>query len=199
MRPGVPAGGPEWPDRNAGKAVWPSPPLFHEVQRFQDLWWWKLLIVLTAVALFGPLVALVLREILGGNAGFGRILTPQAMQSLAVGIFAGVCALFVLLTMGLETSVTGEGLHIRFRPFHMKPRFYPFTSIISAESVTYHPLRDYGGWGIRFGRMGWAYNIRGNRGVMLRFRDGKNLMVGSMKADELAEVLKGRIKRVDTA
>jgi hypothetical protein len=38
---------------------------------------------------------------------------------------------------------------------------------------------EYGGWGIKYGKMGKAYNVSGNRGVQLEFTDGKRLLIGS--------------------
>jgi hypothetical protein len=50
-------------------------------------------------------------------------------------------------------------------------------------------LRDYGGWGIRKGRSGWAYNVSGDRGVRLTYTDGETLLIGSQRADELAKAI----------
>jgi hypothetical protein len=194
------AGGPEWPDRNAGRIEWSSPPLFFEVQRFRDLWWWKILAVLAAVATLGPSLAVLLHAIAVGGQANGRPVLPlPALVPLATGLLAGLAALYVLLWMRLETEVVDTGIRVRFRPFHLKPKLYSFGDIASAEAVTYSPLRDYGGWGIRYGRKGWAYNVSGNRGVLLKFRDRGDLLIGSLKADEFAAVLRGRIRGGGTA
>jgi hypothetical protein len=54
---------------------------------------------------------------------------------------------------------------------------------------TYRPIRDYGGWGIRYGRGGKAYNVSGNRGVMLELSDGQKLLIGSQRPEELANAI----------
>jgi hypothetical protein len=51
-------------------------------------------------------------------------------------------------------------------------------------------VREYGGWGIK----GWsfksvAYNISGDRGVQLTLRDGRRIMLGSRRPDELAQAI----------
>jgi hypothetical protein len=33
---------------------------------------------------------------------------------------------------------------------------------------------------------GWAYNVRGNRGVQLELANGKRILIGSQRAEELA-------------
>ena len=65
----------------------------------------------------------------------------------------------------------------------------PFTEIARAEAITYRPIRDYGGWGIRgFGRRR-ALNTRGNEGVLLTRVDGSTLLIGSQKPRELLAAL----------
>ena len=54
---------------------------------------------------------------------------------------------------------------------------------------SYNPIRDYGGWGIRWGTKGKAYNVSGNRGLYLEFSDGKQLLIGLQKPEEFVEAL----------
>lgn len=63
-------------------------------------------------------------------------------------------------------------------------------SIRHSEVRTYSPLKEYGGWGIRYGSNGKAYNVSGNQGVQLEFRDGKRLLVGSQLPLELLNALR---------
>ncbi len=46
-------------------------------------------------------------------------------------------------------------------------------------------MKEYGGWGIRYGMKGMAYNVSGNRGVQLEFETGKRLLIGSQRPEEL--------------
>jgi len=39
-----------------------------------------------------------------------------------------------------------------------------------------------------------AYNMSGNQGVQLVFKNGKKLLIGSQKADELAEAIRSIMK-----
>ncbi len=57
------------------------------------------------------------------------------------------------------------------------------------EVLTYSPIKDYGGWGIRYGRGGKAYNVRGNRGVQLQLANGQRLLIGSQRPEELSNAL----------
>ncbi len=57
-------------------------------------------------------------------------------------------------------------------------------------------MKEYGGWGVK----GWskdkmAYNVSGDRGVELTLKDGRRIMLGSQRAEELAgaiEAARGR-------
>ena len=55
---------------------------------------------------------------------------------------------------------------------------------------TYKPIREYAGWGIK----GWSvdrmsYSVSGREGVELTLTDGKRVMIGSRKAQQLADAI----------
>jgi len=49
----------------------------------------------------------------------------------------------------------------------------------------YSPIGEYGGWGFRYG----AYNIKGSQGLQLKFKNGKMLLIGTQRPEELQKVL----------
>jgi hypothetical protein len=60
------------------------------------------------------------------------------------------------------------------------------------EVITYRPIIDYGGWGVRFGRKGMAYNVSGNIGLLISRKNGKTILIGTQKPDEMKEKLEGK-------
>jgi hypothetical protein len=80
-------------------------------------------------------------------------------------------------------------LTVRFAPFHRRPRNIDFDYVVSVETATYSALREHGGYGKRRARHGRAYTVSGKRGVRLTFRDGKHLLIGSQRPDELATAI----------
>lgn len=60
------------------------------------------------------------------------------------------------------------------------------SEIAHFEARTYSPLREYGGWGIRGFGSNRAYNVSGNHGVELVLKDGRKVLIGSQRADDLA-------------
>ena len=93
-----------------------------------------------------------------------------------------------------RTTVTETELTVTFGAFlPLYRRRIPLTKIESAEAVTYAPIAEYGGWGIRGWGANTALNARGNRGVRLTLRDGRRVLVGSQRPDALANaVITGR-------
>jgi hypothetical protein len=113
-------------------------------------------------------------------------------SGLAFGLLAGVL-LPIMIVAGLLRMTTEVGptdLRVWFGWIPTYRRVVPIVTIQRLEVVTYRPLADYGGWGIRQGRDGTrVLNARGNRGVRIELADGTKLLVGSQHPEELARAL----------
>lgn len=89
-----------------------------------------------------------------------------------------------------RTTVTETELTVTFGALlPLYRRRIALREIASAEAVTYSPLAEYGGWGIRGWGKNTALNARGNCGVRLTLRDGRRVLIGSQRPDELAAAL----------
>jgi hypothetical protein len=100
-----------------------------------------------------------------------------------------------LAVLRLLTEVGDGELRIRLIPF--RARVIPLKDIESAEVRWYSAMREFGGWGIKVSREGArAYTATGNNGVQLTLVDGRQVLVGSQKSEELeAAVRTGMPKR----
>jgi hypothetical protein len=94
-----------------------------------------------------------------------------------------------LITVRLVTEVRKGKLIVRMRGL-WRLRRVPLDSIQSVETITHDIGRDYGGYGIRSIRGGKAYVAGGGRGVRLTLAGGEKLVLGSERADELAQALR---------
>lgn len=160
---------------------------FHEEQRFRQPWVWLLLLIIT-VSLAGMFVNGIYTQLYLGQPWGDRPMSDNALvtsAALSFLITAGIALLFYKLK--LITTVGPDGITIRFFPLTSK--YISFDSITSCKARTYRPIREYGGWGIRFSRRGRAYNVSGDRGVQLEFSESRPLLIGSQKAEQLAEVI----------
>ena len=160
-----------------------APPVFREVQHFRQWWMW---LVVLAVAAF-MWVGFVLQIVLGRP--YGSKPMPDAMLWVFTLLFGlGLPGFFLVLR--LVTEVFADRLVVGLAPF--RRRVIPRADIAQAQAVSYRPLADFGGWGVRWAgsprRM--AYNASGNRGVQLVLRDGRRVLVGSQRSEELALALR---------
>ena len=163
------------------KATYPV--LFREVQRFRDVWWIMLLVLgLAAMQWWFFLVQIIGGRPLGNNPA------PDAVV-LLIWLLFGIGLPVFFLVLGLEVEVSPNAVTIRFTPLFVRvidPR-----EIAGVEPLTYRPLVEFGGWGVR----GWggrvAYNVRGNQGVELTLRDGRRILIGTQRATDLAAAIAG--------
>ena len=156
--------------------------VFTEIQRFKQIWLWLLIGGMALVFWAGFFSQVIFGRHFGSNPISNLTLT-------LVTAFMGVVFPYFFYYMRLKTNVRPEGIYVRFYPFHLKNIFIPIERIATAEAVKYNPILDFGGWGIRWGFGGKAYNVSGNKGVQLVYKDGKRLLIGSQKHKQFAEII----------
>ena len=156
--------------------------LFREVQRFRQWWLWLVIAI-------GPLtvwLSTYRRFVLGERTGTRQLSdNPQLLLWVLIGI--GLPLLFY--SARLVTEVRSDGLYLRFFPFHWSFLRFPVDSIKHSEARTYSPIGEYGGWGIRYGWNGKAYNVSGNQGIQFELHNGKRFLVGSQRPLEFLAAL----------
>jgi hypothetical protein len=139
-------------------------PVFCEVQQFRQPWVWALL---------------------GGIALLMFVLGPVLWGGLLViGVVAGF-----MYSLRLQTEVRADGIYLKLWPLHRSFRRILWSEIERYESIRYRPLRDFGGWGIRWAPGKIAYNVSGNRGVWFERTDGRSVLVGSQRPEELVSAI----------
>ena len=159
-----------------------QPTLYYsEKQRFRQWWIWVIVLIAPVILLSSLVVQLVTGSLIGDN--------PINSYSLFFAFMFTISVPFLLYILELRTEVRMDGVLIRFRPFHRKDIVFKFESIQKAENITYSPIKDYGGWGIRYGRGGKAYNVSGNKGVMISPKGGKKILIGSRNSEQLCSVI----------
>ncbi len=103
----------------------------------------------------------------------------------------GINGLFYVLR--LRTKINQDGISFTFKPFINKPKVFKWENIKEAYVRKYKPIWEYGGWGIRYGLKGRAYNMSGNKGLQLILNSGKKILIGTQKPEELENFLKKHI------
>lgn len=158
----------------------PPATVYREDQNFA--WWVYALLALMATTTALTYLAIGPDSKVNGGR-FGGLLV-----FLLVGFV--MPSVLVLGVLRMTTEVTPVSCRVWFGWIPTYRQSIPISSIATLEVVSYRPLADCGGWGIRRGRNGErVLNARGSRGVRLTFTDGTCLLIGSQRPEELAVAL----------
>lgn len=155
---------------------------FREVQ--YALRWWLALLLLVPVSAVG--YGLFQQFVLGKRWG------NRPVSNVAFGLIGALLFGFVawIFSLHLATEVRDGQLILSWRYLWL-PRRIPLDEIEKAEAVRYSPVGEYMGWGIRRSITDGSicYTARGDRGVRVATKDGKKLLVGSQRPEELVAAL----------
>ncbi|MHA8108000.1 hypothetical protein [Aquirufa sp. A-Brett2-W8] len=144
--------------------------MFSETQRFTQWWLWLVLLVS-----WGALIYALATE------------PPQSTLSYIISYGLGLLLPLLFCQMKLKTRIEAEGIYVRFFPFHFREKFYAWDSISACYVRDYSPLKEYGGWGIKysFNGNGLVYNVAGSVGLQLNFKEGEPVLIGTQKGEEI--------------
>jgi hypothetical protein len=124
---------------------------------------------------------------------YAAIRFPHQHQLLGWALCIGIIGFIIILFLAMvkmTTELSADGLRVDFGWFPIYRVTIPLHRIQGFEATTYHPIRTYGGWGIRGSlQEGGVLSVRGNRGAALLLDNGKTLMVGSQTPDTLVAAL----------
>jgi hypothetical protein len=153
--------------------------LFEESQAFRHPGVWALV----AIPIVGSWTAAIWQLALGRD--FGDNPAPDWILAVLV-VVVGIVLPLWLAALRLVTLVDEDGVDVRFHP-PLAGRRFPFDEVESCDEVRYLPIREFGGWGIRWG------GRRGDVAVELTLTNGYRFAVGSQQPDELAAAIQGRL------
>ena len=159
-------------------------PLFHEEQSLRQ----RRLLILTAI----PPVAMLLLAI--WQVGLGHPWGKQPMSNAGIvgwTIFLWLIY-FRLITIKLVTEVLPNELSVAMRGLWRSYRI-SLAAVQSVHAVTFDPVTDWGGYGVRSTARGKAFIANGNKGVELALKKGGVVLVGSQRPDELARALEQQL------
>ncbi|ESA33884.1 hypothetical protein N836_19810 [Leptolyngbya sp. Heron Island J] len=156
---------------------------YQEVQRFSSLGWvWLVILPIAGLIWYSAYQQLIAGQPVGTRSA------PDLM--LIIYWFAfGIAMPLLFLGGGMRTEVRANGLHLHALPFPFCSKYIDYNAIQTYEARKYRPLRDFDGWGIRFGLGGKAYTVSGNQGVQIVFKDGRRLLIGSQHPDQLVDAI----------
>jgi hypothetical protein len=162
---------------------------FKEEQRFRQLWLWAIIILASIIPWIGMIFQVILGHKFGNNPG------PDWLIILMWLVF-GIGLPIFFYSLKLITEVRKDGIYLRYFPFHRKFKIYQYKEIESYMAREYKPIREYGGWGIRYVIGGMAYNVYGNKGVQLILKSKKKVLVGTQKPEEFYLAIQKASKQI---
>jgi hypothetical protein len=155
--------------------------LFHEEQRLQFL---RLRVMLALPPL--ALLALAVWQIGLGHPWGEHPMSNGGLIGLTIFLWL---VYFRLITARLVTDVQPTRVSIGLRGL-WPARHISLSDITNAKVVTFQPMRDFGGYGIRSSSKGKAYLAAGIRGVRLELKNGSAITIGSERPEELSQALR---------
>ena len=164
--------------------------LLHEEQDFRSSW-------IIFPIILGILTMIIVMSVgLYQQIGLGKPWGDEPMSdngliiTSVTSVITILVVAFIVLNMRLITEIRQDGFYYRFPVLLNKERCISPGSIDRFEVGKYHPLRDFGGWGIRIRPFrGRAYSIKGNQGVTFYLKNGKKVLFGTQRPAELRQAI----------
>lgn len=95
--------------------------------------------------------------------------------TLLVSTMMGIIIPATIWSLRLTVQIDQRGVSYEFRPF-VKAKLAAWGNLVSVEVNPLNPLRDFGGWGLRYTIRGnEGYIVRGKYGLTLRWKSGRKL------------------------
>lgn len=172
--------------------------IFKETQRFNQWWFITIEIIVLLLVVFDFFKEF--NQIKMGNSN-------KSITILAVSVIFVVLTIVFIHSLKLKTRIDEKGVSYQFFPVHLKTRIILWTDLSKCYVRKYSPIAEYGGWGIRglskkgllgFRGKGKAYNIRGNMGIQLEFRDGTRLLIGTQNSEKVRLTINNYIHKMNS-
>ena len=150
--------------------------LYKEEQRFTQWYIWLLLFVILLIPGYGIIQQIILKTPYGDN--------PMSDLGLIIFLIGMLLVFFFFWKLKMRTIITRDHLHIKFIPLANKR--IRWKDVESAQIVKYSPMVGYG---LRFSSLyGTVYNVKGRKGLALKLKNGKKLMIGTQRSREIEDV-----------
>jgi hypothetical protein len=109
------------------------------------------------------------------------------------GLVGAVMASALFGIVRLDTYVDDATLTASMPPF--KTLVIRLDEVDTYEVRSVRPIREFGGAGWRVSKAGTALLVRTNKGLQLKLKNGRRILIGSAKPNELAAALEQALAR----
>lgn len=163
---------------------------FQEEQHLKNYWIW-ISIFFSGLGIVAIFAVLLFRQVKQGEVIGNNPMTDTELIITSILTISVYVLIFLLLRLiRLITIISDQGIQFKYFPFHLKFHEIKKSEIESYDVITYKPIRDYGGWGIKIGKNGKAYNVYGNQGLIVKLTSGKKVLFGTQRNDAVQYAMK---------
>lgn len=156
--------------------------VFNEQQKFNHP-----LMILGLGAAFIVFIGLVIKD----WEQISQMNTTNMLLSLS-GLFVLLIISFFFFLLKLYTRIDEKGINYQFYPFQLSLQVISWKEIETCYLRKYKAILEFGGWGYRINltrQNGRAYTTTGNIGLQLKLKNGKKILIGTQKKEELQRTL----------
>ena len=164
--------------------------LFHEEQSFRQNWIIGLSLIVMAGVIILEVYGLYQQLYLGKPWG-DHPTSDTTLLLVSIAIIIVLCILILLfLTLTLITEVRDNGIYYKMPVLINRMHEIRKEDIDHYFIGKYHPILDYGGWGIRIRPFsGRAYNVKGNQGMKIYLKNGRTVLLGTQNPNGLEQAM----------
>ena len=135
--------------------------IIYQEKSSMKLWAFILIPILSVVVLLDVLI--------NNSPKFTQ--NPEAQWTIIIPILVFLLLFFIKL----EWEFTESDFRYRFFPFIIKERIIQYSDIQNMSVMKINPLLEFGGWGLRRGKLGKAYTTDGNLIIHIELESGQKL------------------------
>jgi hypothetical protein len=154
---------------------------FIEIQRFNK--WWHYMFMLLPFVFISCMSYLILNDLIETNDG------EKHPVLLILLIISSVLAGYWFYSMKLITYIDANGIEVNYKSIPFAYRKISWDEIENIETVTYSPLWEYGGWGVRWSANGWCYNVRGKKGIKIIYKNKDVFLIGTQEPESIKQLI----------
>lgn len=112
----------------------------------------------------------------------------EGFSGLVFILIVMIMVIAFIFNLKLTTRIDSSGIHYRYFPL-IKWRKIPKEQIRSTEVISFSPISDHGGWGIKGNSTTKAYTVIGDKGLLVDLNEKKKIVIGTQKSHELSEFI----------
>ncbi|NPV83071.1 MAG: hypothetical protein HPY46_05770 [Candidatus Aminicenantes bacterium] len=123
--------------------------------------------------------------------------TRPAPDAIVVVLFVifGLLFPYLMLKTVLVLQVRPDGFYFRYYPFQLRYRKVSWLEIKEVKVLNFSPVRDFGGYGIKYARGAKIYVAKGNKGIKITPLSGRQLIFSSDNPEMLLSYMSGHWHR----